>query len=72
MFNLDVVYGTYLHSDKKFRIDGVPEKVTGYGYSCNGSDIIGHYVNTESYKLHYDLKGIFVRKETLELELQRK
>ena len=67
MFNLDQVYGTYLHSEKRFRIDGVPEKVIGYGYSCDGANITGHYVNTENHKLHYDLKGVFVRKETLEV-----
>ena len=67
MFNLDQVYGTYLHSEKRFRIDGVPEKVIGYGYSCDGGYITGHYVNTENHKLHYDLKGVFVRKETLEV-----
>ena len=67
MFNLDEVYGTYLHSDKRFRIDGVPEKVIGYGYSCDGANITGHYVNTENHKLFYDLKGVFVRKETLEV-----
>ena len=42
MFNLDEVYHTYLHSDKRFRIDGVGEKVVAYGYRCDGSDIIGH------------------------------
>ena len=67
MFNLDQVYGTYLHSDKRFRIDGVGEKVVAYGYRCDGSDIIGHYVTTENHKLYYDLKGVFVSKETLEV-----
>ena len=67
MFNLDEAYSTYLHSDKRFRIDGVEEKVIGYGYNCDGSQITGHYVNTENHKLYYDLKGVFIRKETLEL-----
>ena len=67
MFNLDQHYGTYLHSEKRFRIDGVAERVIAYGYCCNGSDIIGHYVTTENHKLYYDLKGVFIRKETLEL-----
>ena len=67
MFNLDEAYSTYLHSDKRFRINGVEEKVIGYGYNCDGSKIIGHYVNTENHKLYYDLKGVFIRKETLEL-----
>ena len=67
MFNLDEAYSTYLHSSKRFRIDGVEEKVIGYRYNCDGSQITGHYVNTENHKLYYDLKGVFIRKETLEL-----
>ena len=66
MFNLDEAYSTYLTSDKRFRIDGVGEKAIAYGYNCNGSDIIGHYVTTENHKLYYDMKGVFIRKETLE------
>ncbi len=66
MFNLDQIYGTYLTSDKRFRIDGVGEKVIAYGYNCDGSNIIGHYVTTENHRLYYDMKGVFIRKETLE------
>ena len=66
MFNLDQIYGTYLTSDKRFRIDGVGEKVIAYGYNCDGSDIIGHYVTTENHRLYYDMEGVFIRKETLE------
>tara|TARA_B100001287_G_C22618322_1_gene498751 strand:+ start:1032 stop:1253 length:222 start_codon:yes stop_codon:yes gene_type:complete len=66
MFNLDQIYGTYLTSDKRFRIDGVGEKVIAYGYNCDGSDIVGHYVTTENHRLYYDMKGVFIRKETLE------
>ena len=43
------------------RIDGVGEKVTGYGWRDNGKDIIGHYVTTENYKLHYNMNAQFVR-----------
>ena len=66
MFNLDQIYGTYLTSDKRFRIDGVGEKVIAYGYNCDGSDIVGHYVTTENHRLYYDMEGVFIRKETLE------
>ena len=66
MFNLDQIYGTYLTSDKRFRIDGVGEKVIAYGYNCDGSNIIGHYVTTENHRLYYDMEGVFIRKETLE------
>jgi len=65
MFNLDQIYETYLTSDKKFRIDGVGEKVIAYGYNCDGADIVGHYVTTENHKLFYDLQGGLIRKETL-------
>ena len=45
---------------------GVGEKVIAYGYNCDGSDIIGHYVTTENHKLYYDMKGVFIRKEKLD------
>tara|TARA_Y200000002_G_C22291785_1_gene500753 strand:+ start:360 stop:578 length:219 start_codon:yes stop_codon:yes gene_type:complete len=67
MINLDERFHSYLYSEKKFSIDGIQEKVIGYGYSCDGANITGHYINTENHKLFYDLKGMFVRKETLEL-----
>jgi len=51
------------------RIDGVGEKVTAYGWTDNGKDIIGHYVITDNYKLHYNMDAQFVRMEPLrELE----
>mgnify|MGYP001255618511 FL=1 len=72
MINLDERFHSYLYSEKKFNIDGTQEKVIGYGYSCDGANITGHYVNTENHKLYYDLKGMFVGKETLELaEIER-
>tara|TARA_B100000287_G_scaffold44966_1_gene40292 strand:- start:60 stop:230 length:171 start_codon:yes stop_codon:yes gene_type:complete len=48
------------------RIDGVGEKVTGYGYRDDGSSIIGHYVVTENFKLYYDKEGAFERMKALE------
>ena len=48
------------------RIDGIGEKVTGYGYRDDGSSIIGHYVTTENHKLYYNNEGAFERKRTLE------
>ena len=65
MLNLDERYHSYLHADKKMRIDGVGEKVTAYGYRDDGSSIIGHYVITENYKLYYDMEGAFVRMKAL-------
>ena len=66
MINLDERYHSYLHGNKKMRIDGVGEKVTGYGYRDDGSNIIGHYVVTENHKLYYNNEGAFEEKRTLE------
>ncbi len=69
MINLDDRYHSYLHSGKTFRIDGVGERVKGYGWSDDGKEIVGHYVLTENYKLHYNMDAQFVRMEALrELE----
>ena len=60
MFNLDERYQSYLTGDKKLRIDGVEEKVKGYGYTDNGKEIDGYYLTTENYKLKYNMDGIFL------------
>ena len=65
MFNLDERYQSYLTGDKKIRIDGVEEKVKGYGYTDNGKDIDGYYLTTENYQLKYNMDGIFLRMEAL-------
>ena len=70
MINLDERYQSYLtNPDKKFRIDGVGERVKGYGWHCEDGDIKGHYVTTENHKLYYNMKQEFVRKKSLR-ELQ--
>ena len=51
--------------DKKFRIDGIEERVRGYGWHCDGNELKGHYVNTTNYKLIYDMEGKFVCKEKI-------
>ena len=53
------------------RIDGVGEKVTGYGYRDDGSSIIGHYVVTENFKLYYNKEGAFERMKALEEVAQK-
>ena len=64
MINLDERYHSYLtNKDKKFRIDGISENVTGYGYRCDGNDIVGHYVTTERHRLNYDRNEQFLNKE---------
>ena len=70
MINLDDRYHSYLGGGKKFTIDGVKERVKGYGWSDDGKEIVGHYVITDNYKLHYNMDAIFVRMEALrELEV---
>ncbi len=64
MINLDEYYHSYLtDKEKKFCIDGVYESVVSYGYHCDGSDITGHYVLTDNYRLVYDRSGTFKYKE---------
>ena len=63
MINLDERYLSYLQTDKKFRIDGVGEKVHNYGFHCDGNEIKGYYVITENHKLYYDLDNNFKTKE---------
>ena len=65
MINLDERYLSYLDGSKKMRIDGIEEKVESYGWHCDGSDIMGHYVTTENFKLFYNMEGIFTKMEAL-------
>tara|TARA_B100001113_G_scaffold145493_1_gene119216 strand:- start:34 stop:282 length:249 start_codon:yes stop_codon:yes gene_type:complete len=72
MINLDEKFHNYLErGGKTFRIDGVNEKVTGYGYNCDGNDIIGYWVSTINYKLYYNLNEQFLKMEALEDEMVR-
>ena len=66
MINLDDRYHSYLSGSKKMRIDGVEERIKGYGWEDDVKDIIGYYVNTENYQLHYTKDGVFLRMEALE------
>ena len=66
MINLDEKFHNYLEKGgKTFRIDGVNEPLTGYGYHCDGSDIIGYWVNTRNYKLYYNMNEQFLKMEPL-------
>ena len=42
MTNLDDRYHSYLHGQKRMTIDGVKERVRGYGWSDDGKEIVGH------------------------------
>ena len=61
MINLDERYHSYLDGSKKMRIDGMEERVKAYGWHCDGSDIVGHYVTKESYQLMYNMQGVFTK-----------
>ena len=61
MINLDDRYHSYLSGGKTMRIDGVNERVKGYGWEDDGTDIVGYYVTTENYQLHYSKDGNFLR-----------
>tara|TARA_R100000008_G_C3545309_1_gene147178 strand:+ start:584 stop:796 length:213 start_codon:yes stop_codon:yes gene_type:complete len=66
MINLDQKYESYVRSgSKRLRIDGIEERVRGYGYTDNGKDIDGYYLTTDNYQLYYDKDEIFLRMEAL-------
>ena len=65
MINLDERYHSYLHSNKTFCIDGICEKVRGYGFQCDGESISGYYVVTDNWVMNYNLEEQFVGREKL-------
>tara|TARA_R100000008_G_C3585337_1_gene171794 strand:- start:1763 stop:1981 length:219 start_codon:yes stop_codon:yes gene_type:complete len=67
MINLDEKFHSYLETGhtKTFKIDGVNEPLRGYGYHCDGNDIVGYYVTTENYKLYYNMNEQFIRMHPL-------
>ena len=66
MFNLDLKYESYVRNgNKKLRIDGIEERVRGYGYTDNGKDIDGYYLLTENYTLYYNKNEQFLKMEAL-------
>ena len=52
MINLDERYHSYLNGSKKMSINGVRERVKGYGWHDNVTDIGGDYVITENHKVY--------------------
>ena len=67
MFNLDQKYESYVRNgNKKLRIDGIEERVRGYGYTDNGKDIDGYYLITDNYTLYYNKEEQFLKMEALE------
>ena len=67
MFNLDQKYESYVRNgNKKLRMDGIEERVRGYGYTDDGKDIDGYYLITDNYTLYYNTNEQFLRMEALE------
>ena len=67
MINLDQKYESYVRNgEKKLRIDGVNERVRGYGYTDDGKDINGYYLLTDNYTLYYNRNEQFLKVEALE------
>ena len=67
MINLDQKYESYVRNgSKKLRIDGLEERVRGYGYTDDGKDIDGYYLITDNYTLFYNREEQFLRMEALE------
>ena len=57
MINLHQRYNHYLNSERKH--DRINEKVIGYGWTDDGSELTGYYVLTEGHKLFYNLQEQF-------------
>ena len=71
MINLDQKYESYVRNgSKKLRIDGVQERVRGYGYNDDGKDIDGYYLITDNYTLYYNRNEQFLRMEALAVAAQ--
>ena len=65
MINLDDRSHSYLGGSKTMRLAGVNEQIKGYGWEYDGKDIIGYYVTSENYQLHYSKDGVFLSMEAL-------
>ena len=66
MINLDEKYSSYMgNPNKGLTIDGVREQVTGYGFHCDGNDIVGYWVSTNNYKVYYNTNEQFLKLEPL-------
>ena len=59
MVNLDERYHDYLINGKLIRMDGISEKLIGYGWHCDGNEIKGYYLTTENHKLYYNMDQVY-------------
>ena len=66
MITLAQKYESYVRNgEKKLRIDGIQERVRGYGYTDDGKDINGYYLLTDNYTLYYNRNEQFLKMEAL-------
>ena len=66
MINLHQRFNHYLHTNKKIDLQDINERIISYGWTDDGSDLTGYYVQTENYRLYYNLKEEFKYKEAFE------
>ena len=65
MINLDRRYESYLHGNKKLRINGEEHQVKAYGYTDDGKSIDVYYLTTDNHQLYYNNEAQFLRMEPL-------
>lgn len=59
MINLHEKFNHYLNSNRKLDLRDVNERVIGYGWLDDGTDLTGYYILTENYELSYNLEDKF-------------
>ena len=64
MINLHQHFNHYLGTDRKLDLQDINERVRGYGWTDDGSNITGYYLLTENHKMYYNMKQEFLYKET--------
>lgn len=60
VINLHQKFNHYLHTEKTLDLQDVNEKVIGYGWTDDGSDLTGYYILTENHVLYYNMDAQFV------------
>lgn len=59
MINLHQRFNHYLHTDRKIELQDINERIISYGWTDDGIDLTGYYIQTETYRLYYNLKEEF-------------
>ncbi len=63
MINLHQRFNHYLHTSKKLDIQNIDERVISYGWTDDGSNLTGYYIQTENHRMYFDLNEKFRFKE---------